>query len=251
MWRIETGQTSLRKLDVEAMCRLYAVPAELAEALKDLAKQAKTLGWWHAYSDVMPDYLDLYVGLEEAASTLSDYVSDLVPGLFQTEDYARTLFRQTNPNVPEALIERRVKLRMARQALLFRPVARPQFNVVLSETILRRPIGSRTIMAAQLRRLIELSDLPNVSLQVMPFSAGEHRGLDTPSFVLLRFPLDASGNDSEPPVVCIEGLTGALYLEKPAEIAKFADVFASLVNSALDVRASQSLILLAAREFEQ
>jgi hypothetical protein len=144
-----------------------------------------------------------------------------------------------------------VKLRIARQALLIRAVAPPRFNVILSETVLRRPIGSASIMAAQLRHLAKISDLPNVSLQVLPFSAGHHRGLDTHSFVLLHFPHDARGNVGEPPVVYIEGLTGALYLEKPAEIAKFGEVFDSLVDSALDVRASQSLILLAAREFEQ
>jgi transcriptional regulator with XRE-family HTH domain len=250
MWRIETGQTPMRTHDVELMCKIYGAPLELVGALRALAKETKAEGWWHAYSDILPDYLDLYVGLEEAASVISEYQTDLIPGLLQTEDYARTLVRKGNPGMSDALIERRVSLRMARQGLLTRFMSPPQYEVVLSETTLVRPVGGGALMAAQLRRLAEASDLPNVSLRILPFRAGYHRGLDTPAFVLLRFPLDADGSESEPPIVYVEGLTGALYLEKPGEIEKYDAVFENVVSSALDVRASQSYILQAAREFE-
>ena len=97
IWRIETGQTSLRSLDVEAMCKIYAAPADLTEALMGLAKETKARGWWHAYGDVIPEGFDVYIGLEESASQLAWYESELVPGLLQTEDYARTLIRADNP----------------------------------------------------------------------------------------------------------------------------------------------------------
>jgi transcriptional regulator with XRE-family HTH domain len=251
MWRIETGQTSMRTHDVKLMCEVYAAPARLVKVLTGLAEETKSTGWWHAYGDTIPEWFDVYVGLEEEASEISEFQSDLVPGLLQTADYYRTMVRNFAPEMTDEEVERRVELRIARQALLTRTVEPPQFNAVLSESILLRPIGERRIMADQLRHLAKLSDLPNVSLRVIPFRAGYHAGVDTGAFVLLRFPQNADGSESEPPVVYIEGITGALYLEKPREVEKFAGVFASLVDSALDVRASQSYILQAAREFEQ
>ena len=120
MWRIETGQTSLRSLDVEAMCRIYGAPADLTEALMGLAKETKARGWWHAYGDVIPEGFDVSVGLEEAASQLAWYESELVPGLLQTEDYARTLIEADNPGFDAEEISRRVHVRMARQPLVHR-----------------------------------------------------------------------------------------------------------------------------------
>ena len=118
MWRIETGQTSLRSLDVEAMCKIYAAPADLTEALMGLAKETKARGWWHAYGDVIPEGFDVYIGLEEAASQLAWYESELIPGLLQTEGYAHTVIRADNPGVDEEEISRRVHVRMARQPLI-------------------------------------------------------------------------------------------------------------------------------------
>src|SRR5580658_246865 len=107
IWRIETGQVSLRSLDVEAMCRIYGAPAELTQGLMGLAKETKARGWWHSYGDVIPEGFDLYIGLEEAASQLAWYESELVPGLLQTERYAHTVIRADNPGVPEEEISRR------------------------------------------------------------------------------------------------------------------------------------------------
>lgn len=250
MWRIETGQTSLRPHDVEFMCRIYGAPADLTRALMKLAKDTKAMGWWQAYEDALPEYFDVYLGLEEAASHLATYEPELVPGLLQTPGYAAALIRKSNPGMSEAEIERRVQLRMARQVLLTRVTARPVFHMVIGEAVLRWPVGGRDVMATQLRRLIEISDLPDVSLQVVPYRAGGHIGLDTGAFVLLRFPLDAEGKETEPPIVYQEGFVGALYLDRPNDVERFGDAFASLVDSALDVRASQSFILQAAREFE-
>src|SRR5450759_1645068 len=108
IWRIETGQTSLRSLDVEAMCKIYGARPDLTEALMGLAKETKARGWWHAYGDAIPERFDVYIGLEEAASQLSWYASELVPGLLQTEDYGRTLIAADNPGVAEEEISRRV-----------------------------------------------------------------------------------------------------------------------------------------------
>ncbi len=248
MWRIETGQTSMRSLDVETMCRIYGAPADLTAALMALARETKARGWWHAYGDAIPDYFDMYIGLEEAASQLSSYQAELVDGLLQTEDYARTLIRADNPSVHEDEIERRVQVRIARQALLTRSLAPPQVDVALSEAILRRPVGGRQVMAGQLRRLLEAGDLPNVSLSVIPFSAELHHGLLSGPFVILRFPQGGDGRDTEPATIYVDGFTGALYLDKPVEVERYSAAFASIWRSALSEPASKNLIHNAIKE---
>lgn len=247
MWRIETGQTALRSLDVEAICKVYGVPEDVTEGLKGLAKETKAKGWWHAYGDVIPEWLEVYVGLEEAASRLSGYESDLVPGLLQAENYARTLIRADNPGIDDNEIERRVQLRLARQALLTRPAAAPCFEVVLDEGILHRPVGGVEAMVGQLHRLAEAGDRPNVSLRIVPLSAGLHHGLMSGSFNILRFPTNGDGRDIEPPVVYVEGFTGALYLDKPKEVERYGAAFERIWESALHESASRDLILQAAR----
>ena len=154
MWRIETGQTSLRSFDVEAMCKIYGAPADLTEALMGLAKETKARGWWQAYGDVIPEGFDVYIGLEEAASQLTWYEQELVPGILQTEGYARTLIEADNPDVGEEEISRRVHVRMARQPLIRRATAPVQLQVALNEGILRRPVGGPQVMAGQLDQLV-------------------------------------------------------------------------------------------------
>src|ERR1700729_3404000 len=120
IWRIETGQTSLRSLDVETMCRIYGAAPDLTQALMGLAKETKARGWWHSYGDVIPEGFDLYLGLEEAASSLSWSEAELVPGLLQTEGYARAVISADKPDTDPAEIDRRVQLRIERQALIRR-----------------------------------------------------------------------------------------------------------------------------------
>jgi transcriptional regulator with XRE-family HTH domain len=248
LWRIETGQTSLRSLDVEAMCRLYGAPADLTEALMGLAKETKARGWWHAYGDVIPDGFDVYIGLEEATSEIDWYESELVPGLLQTGDYARTVITADNPGVAQDEIDRRVHVRVARQALLSRPAARPELRVILNEAILRRPVGGPSVMAQQLTQLADVSELPSVSMRVVPFSVGLHIGVMSGPFVILRFPRNGDGRDSEPPTVYADGFTGALYLDKPAEVDRHAAAFAAIWSAALEERISRTLIQQAAKE---
>lgn len=249
IWRIETGQTSLRSLDAEAMCRVYGVDPETTEALKGLARETKTRGWWHAYGDVIPSGFDVYIGLEGAAASLRSYQSELVAGLLQTPEYARAVITYGNPDDDPDEIDRRVRLRMERQALLTRPVAAPELYVVLNEAILRRPVGGRPVMAAQLERLADVTELPNVRLRVVTFAAGLHHGLMSGPFVLLRFPTNGDGKETEPPTVHMDGFTGALYLDKPNEIARYDGAFQRIWDAALNDAASKDLLIEAAREF--
>ncbi len=251
VWRIETGQMPMRSLDVETMCRIYGAPSDVTEALMGLAKETKARGWWHSYGDVIPEVFNVYVGLEEAASRFAWYESELVPGLFQTEDYARTVIQADNPGVDDAEIERRVHVRIARQALLTRVTDPPVLQVVLNEAILRRPVGGTKVMVRQLERLVELGALPTVSLRVMPFSAGLHHGVTSGPFVILRFSLNGNGQETEPPTVYVESLTGALYLDKPHEIERYDIAFSNVWESSLDEKASEDLITQVAKELEK
>lgn len=238
-------------LDVESICRIYGAPADLTQSLMALAKETKARGWWLSYSDVINEGFDVYIGLEEAAACLRWYETELVPGLFQTEDYVRTLMRWGNPDIDDVEIEQRVQLRIARQTLLTRVTNRPELRVVLGEAILRRPVGGGKVMSAQLARLIEVSDLPNVTLKVMPFEAGAYAGIASGPFVVLEFPLNGNGKPTEPPVVYVAGFTGALFLDKPREIEEYDTAFNDIWSAALDEAASQDLIAKAAREFGQ
>ncbi|MGW1206105.1 helix-turn-helix domain-containing protein [Streptomyces cyaneofuscatus] len=251
IWRIETGQVSLRSLDVEAMCRTYGADPELTKGLMGLAKETKNRGWWHAYGDVIPETFDLYIGLEEAAERLSWYESELVPGLFQTPDYARALIKRSNPERDDAEVERRVHVRVTRQALLTRVTSPPIVDVALNEAILRRPVGGNKVMAEQLEHLVHLNELENISIRVVPYAAGLHEGLMSGPFVTLRFPVNGDSSYGEPPTVYVEGFTGALYLDKPNEIERYDSAFTSIWGSALDEAGSTSLLKQAVRELSK
>lgn len=251
LWRVENGHTSLRSHDVELMCRIYGAAPDMTEALMGLAKETKAKGWWHAYGDVIPEGFDVYIGLEEAASQISWYEAELAPCLLQTEQYARSVIKDDNPGVDDEEIDRRVQLRLARQALVRRRTAPLSLHVALNEAILRRPVGGPDVMAAQLGSLAEASGQPNVSLRVVPFGAGLHRGLMSGPFELLRFPLNGDGQPSEPATVYADGFTGALYLDKPHEVERYANAFESIWSAALDEAASTDLIRQSAEELRK
>jgi transcriptional regulator with XRE-family HTH domain len=252
IWRIETGRTSLRALDVEQMCKIYGcTDPEMIAALMGLARETKARGWWHSYGDVIPENFDLYIGLEEAASQAQWYEPEVVPGLCQTEGYARYIIQANNPGLEPDTVGRRVQLRNNRQRILGRSVNAPDVRFVLNEGILRRLIGGPDIMGAQLDHLIELAELPTVELKIMPFAAGWHPGVVTGGFVGLRFPTAPDGTDTEPPTVYVESYTGALYLEKQSEIDRYDQAFAGIWAMALDERASIDLIKQAATELRK
>ena len=248
MWRIETGQTGLRSLDVEAMCRIYGAAPDLTEALMGLAKETKARGWWHAYGDVIPEGFDVYIGLEEAAESISWYESELVPGLLQTYDYARAVIAADNPEVDDEEINRRVHVRIERQSLVTRVTNAPKLRVALNEAIVRRPVGGAEVMSDQLRRLLDASDLPNVTLRVMPFSAGLHPGIMSGPFEILRFPSNGDGRVSEPPTVYVDGFTGDLYLDKAKELDRYDEAFGRIWSASLNEKASKTLLSQASKE---
>ncbi|MDG4828514.1 helix-turn-helix transcriptional regulator [Solwaraspora sp. WMMD1047] len=251
IWRIETGQTSMRSLDVEQMCRIYGAPTDTTASLMALAKETKARGWWLSYADVINEGFDVYIGLEEAASRFYWYESELAPGLFQTADYARTMIESDNPGVPDSEIERRVQLRIERQSLLTRVTAAPQLDIVLNEAVLRRPVGGRQVMADQLDRIAEVGDLPNVAVRVMPFAAGLHYGVMSGPFVTLEFPLNSNNQPSEPSTVYVDSFTGALFLDKPHEIDLYDKAFKEIWTASLDEAESQKMITKAARELRK
>jgi DNA-binding XRE family transcriptional regulator len=248
IWRVENGLTSSRSLDVEAACRAYGANPELTAALMALAKVTKARGWWQAYGDVLPEWFDLYVGLEAAASRIDWYESELVPGLFQTEDYARTLIRADYPEQDDAEIARRVQLRLGRQGILRRAMDPVLLRVVLRESILRCPAGSPGIMASQLAHLAAATELPNISLRVMPFASGFNPGMLSGPFEILRFPMNGGSLPSEPPTVYSDIYTGAIYLDKEHEVARYDRAFEEIWKSSLDEGASRALLRQAAED---
>src|ERR1700741_4567195 len=171
--RMELGRVSFKERDVEDLLDLYGVDDEEAQALIALAKQANNPGWWHKYGDVLPDWFQVYVGLEEAASLIRLYEVQFVPGLLQTAEYARAVVRLGRPSASPEEVERRVNLRMARQEVLTKPGG-PRLWAVVDEAALRRPIGGGEVMRAQFERLIEAAGENNITLQVVPFAAGAH-----------------------------------------------------------------------------
>ncbi|MBH1934497.1 helix-turn-helix domain-containing protein [Streptomyces sp. AV19] len=251
IWRIETGQTSLRSVDVEVMCKVYGASGGVTKALKALAKETKAKGWWHAYGDVIAEGFDLFIGLEEATERLDWYESDLVPGLLQTPDYARAIISAHLPDEGPDEVERRVQLRMARQVLLSRFFKPVQLSAVVSESVLRRPVGGHTMMVEQLKHLADVSGLPNVAIRVVPFNAGLHMGALSGMFGILRFPCNGEGREVEPSTVYAEGFTGALYLDKPAELERYDRAFKDIWHTALDENESKHLIMEMAGKYAE
>ena len=210
--RMELGRVGFKERDVADLLTLYgvSVPAE-REPLLQLAKEANNPGWWHRYGDILPSWFEVYLGLEEAASMLRAYELQFVPGLLQTEDYARAVVRLGYSEASEEEVERRVQIRTTRQERFTSPGA-PTLWAVLDEAVVRRPLGGRQVMRAQLEHLIEVSELANVTLQIVPFGAGGHAAAGGP-FTILRF---AEPGLSD--VVYLEQLTSALYLDKPTDV---------------------------------
>ncbi|SUD49544.1 Uncharacterised protein [Nocardia otitidiscaviarum] len=245
--RIEKGQNGVRAMDVENMCNIYRRPDQ-ADRLGALARAAKNRSWWHAYSDVIPEGFDVYIGLEPAADRFRWYESGLIPGIFQTADYARTLIRTDHPEDTADEIERRVQLRLTRQSLLTREDSPQRWHVVLDEAILHRPIGSPAIMLAQLERLLEVSELPNVTIRIVPFHIGMHTGVTAGSHVLLDFPNSADAQFAEATTVYVEGWTGALCIDQADVVARYERAFDGIARAALSSEDSRAMISKAVKE---
>ena len=219
--RMELGRVSFKERDVTDLLKLYGVDEDETATLVELAIQANSPGWWHKYGDVLPDWFQVYVGLEEAASLIRLYEVQFVPGLLQTAGYARAVVRLGQPGAAPQEIERRISLRMGRQELLTKPGG-PRLWAIVDEAALRRPIGGREVMRAQLEQLILATEEPQVTLQVMPFRSGGHAA-EAGAFTIMRFP-----EPDLPDVVYLEQLTSALYLDKRDDVEKYTEVMERL-----------------------
>jgi transcriptional regulator with XRE-family HTH domain len=239
--KIELGRVSVSVNDVRAMLELYG--ATDREPLLQLARDARKRGWWHEYGDVVPDWFETFVGLEGEASAIRSYNGQLVPGMFQTADYARALLHAGFPAAGTDDVERRVTLRVARQSLLTKQ-SPPSVWAVIDEAALRRVVGGPAVMSAQLRELLSFGVLPNVAVQVIPFTAGAHTAMEFP-FTLFGFPEPA-----DPDVVFVEYVGGGLYLEKGRDIERHTLMFDELRAIGYSPGDSLDMIELAIRTLQ-
>ncbi len=239
--RIETGRTAPHPNDVRVMLGLYGVSdPEVLSGLLKLAKDARQRGWWYSYKDVLLSRFELFLGLESEADTIRDFELTMIPGLLQTDDYARELIRGLMA-YDAAEIERRIELRMARQKILTREDA-PQLWAILDEAAVHRVVGGKAIMKAQLLHLANCAEQARVTLQVLPYTAGPHPGQAGP-FIILGF-----ADPTEPEVVYMETVGGNLYVDKPEEVRLFSTVFDQLRAVALSPAQSRAMLQALAGE---
>jgi transcriptional regulator with XRE-family HTH domain len=221
--RIETGHVGVTPKDTRELLKLYGVDPDQLEALVQLSREARKKGWWHAYNEV---FTGAFVGLEAETSSLRAYQALLVPGLLQTEDYMRAVIRAARPDATDAQVQKRVKARLARQRLLIDPDP-PRYWAVIDEAVLCRTVGGAPVMRDQLKWLVSRATLPHVTVQVLPFRAGAHAGMEGP-FLILGFPEQA-----DPDVVYVDNTTTGIYLEEPSEILRYTLMFDHLRAAAL------------------
>jgi hypothetical protein len=240
--RMENGLVRFKERDVTDLLTLYGITDEqIRGRLVTLARQASTPGWWSKYGDIMADWFESYLGLETAASVIRTFELQFVHGLFQTEDYARAVTLLGHTSSSDEEIDRRVSLRLKRQDLLASPTP-PQVWSVLDEGALRRPVGGRQVMRAQLSHLAEVARMRHVSIQVVPFDRGGHAAAGG-SFTVLRF-----SEPEVPDVVYLEQLTSALYLDKREDVDHYMEVMNHLSTEALTPVESTRFITDMSRE---
>ncbi|MGY4987140.1 helix-turn-helix domain-containing protein [Streptomyces nigrescens] len=234
--RLELGRVSCKERDVADLLTLYNVTDEAVRAdFLKLARRTSSPGWWHQYGDVLPGWFETHIGLEEAASVIRTYEVQFVPGLLQTPDYARAVAQLGHPRSSPEEIERRVQLRVQRQELLTIPDA-PRVWAVIDEASLRRPLGGPEVMADQLRHLLKVTKLPNVTLQIAPFSLGGLAAAGGPITILRFLEPDL------PDIVYLEQLTSALYLDKRDDVDHYLAVMDRLSAQSESPRESVAIL---------
>ncbi|MFD3476581.1 helix-turn-helix domain-containing protein [Streptomyces sp. NPDC058695] len=237
--RMEMAEVGLKIPYLQLLLKSYGVTDEEADAFVTLAEEANKPGWWQRFHDILPGWFSMYVSLEGAASLIRSYEPHFVPGLLQTEDYARGVLRSgavgralaEDPDV----VERHVALRMQRQELITREEA-PRLWMVMDETALRRPVGGPGVMRGQIDRLLEVTELANVTLQIAEFAAGPHPGTYGP-FVLFRFAMSEL-----PDMVYSEYLTGAVYLDARPEVATHLEVMDRMAAHAATAHRTKDIL---------
>jgi transcriptional regulator with XRE-family HTH domain len=219
--RMELGRVGFKARDVADLLTLYGVGEQERVGLLELVEEANAPGWWHRYGDALPAWFQSYVGLEASATLIRSYEVQFVPGLLQTEAYARAVILLGHGLLSEEEIEQRVELRMQRQRILSRPGPVRLWSVV-DEAALRRPIGGREVMRAQMEHLLTVTKAPNVTVQIIPFAAGGHSAAGG-AFSVLRF-----ADPLMPDVVYTEQLTGALYLDRREDVDRYLEAMERL-----------------------
>ncbi|WP_405584042.1 helix-turn-helix domain-containing protein [Streptomyces sp. NBC_01092] len=239
--RLENGRRSISQRDVRDLCGVYEVDDHrIVDSLMQMAKDSRQQGWWHSFGDIP---YSVYIGLETDAASLRVYDPQVVPGLLQTKQYAEALIAGALPETAQTEIEKRVQVRMRRQERISTEENPLRLWTVMDEAALRRVVGNRSLMRDQLEQLVEQSQLPHVTVQVIPFDMGAHPGLNG-QYAILEFP-DAADSS----VVYIEGVTSDLYLEKANDVQKYSVMYEHLRAQALNVEQSRQFIADIAKEY--
>lgn len=233
--RIETARTGISATDLERLLAAYDVAEDERTRLLGLAQQAPARGWWHSYRAVVPDPLERYVGYESECAAMFEWEPQIVPGLLQTDEYARAVIEIARNLAGPDVVEHLVALRMARQAVLTRH-PEPRLWAILDEGVLRRQVGGREVMRRQVQRLYDASHRPGITLQILPFAAGIHLAV-TGAFTIFEF-----GPDGQPPVIHSEGITGGTFRDRPSEVQLCREVFTDAGRRALDADETRKLL---------
>ncbi|MEV8335718.1 helix-turn-helix domain-containing protein [Streptomyces niveus] len=232
--RLENGRRSISQRDVRDLCGVYEVEDNrIVESLMQMAKDSRQQGWWHAFGDIP---YSVYIGLETDAASLRVYEPQVVPGLLQTRGYAEALITGALPETSPSDVEKRVSVRVRRQERVNAPEQPLRLWAVIDESALRRVVGGKELMCEQLEFLVELSQLPHVTVQVLPFEMGAHPGISG-HYAILEFP-DATDSS----VVYIEGVTSDLYLEKANDVQKYSVMYEHLRAQALNADQTREFI---------
>ncbi|MGX1885276.1 helix-turn-helix domain-containing protein [Streptomyces sp. NPDC055287] len=239
--RLENGRRSISQRDVRDLCGVYDVEDHrIVDSLMQMAKDSRQQGWWHAFGDIP---YSVYIGLETDAASLRVYDPQIVPGLLQTPRYAEALITGALPETAVTDVEKRVNVRLRRQERILTADQPLRLWAVIDEASLRRVVGDRQLMREQLEHLVEQSQLPHVTVQILPFDMGAHPGISG-HYAILEFP-DAADSS----VVYIEGVTSDLYLEKANDVQKYSVMYEHLRAQALNVEASRHFIANIAKEY--
>ncbi|WP_405798073.1 helix-turn-helix domain-containing protein [Streptomyces sp. NBC_01506] len=239
--RLENGRRSISQRDVRDLCGVYEVEDNrIVESLMQMAKDSRQQGWWHAFGDIP---YSVYIGLETDAASLRVYEPQVVPGLLQTRGYAEALITGALPETAPTDVEKRVSVRIRRQERINAPEQPLRLWAVIDESALRRVVGGKQLMREQLEFLVELSQLPHVTVQVLPFGMGAHPGISG-HYAILEFP-DATDSS----VVYIEGVTSDLYLEKANDVQKYSVMYEHLRAQALNADQTREFISDIAKEY--
>jgi transcriptional regulator with XRE-family HTH domain len=232
--RIEQGLVSTPAGKVANLCELYGLPVQTREALKALARETKSTAqrWWHAYGDVVPTWFEVYVALEQMASHERCFDPLLINGLLQDDGYMEQAIRAVEPTQGDEEVAASAELRRTRQQLLSRPFPSPlRLDAIVAEPVLMIDLPEGVIRA-QLWKLLKATELPHVTVRILPLSAGLHRASVTGAFTLLDFPDEGNGA-AAPTTLYSESRTGAIYSEVPAEVAHYQEMWSALETAAL------------------